>query len=251
MDAVAQLYRYPVKSLQGQPVESLTFAGGYAVGDRKFGIVDPAAGKVLSGKRWPALLQGSARLEAEDVVLTLPDGAEIAASDPKVHDALSAWLDHEVRLEPPGADASSPMEMGADPLDDESETFDWPPPPGAWVDLAQAHWLTTASLAAAAALAPDSTWDVRRFRPTALLEVAGEGFVEDGWAGVDVGEVGSDVFMPTVRCAMPTRAQPGLDRDKQVLQVLATHHQSNLGVYCSVTRDGTIRVGDPVTPRPS
>ena len=184
-------------------------------------------------------------------MLTLPDGAEISASDPKVHDALSSWLDHEVRLETPPAEGAKPMEMGSDPVDDDSAIFDWPHPPGSWVDLAQAHWLTTASLAAARALAPDSAWDVRRFRPTALLTVGGEGFVEDGWAGVRVGDVDSDIFMPTVRCAMPTRGQPGLDRDTQVAQVLKEHHQSNLGVYASVTTDGTSRIGDPIHARPA
>ena len=54
--------------------------------------------------------------------------------------------------------------------DEDTPLFDWPGPPGTWLDLADAHWLTTASLAAIAGEHPDGEWDVRRFRPTALIE---------------------------------------------------------------------------------
>jgi uncharacterized protein len=245
--SVRELFRYPVKSMQGQQVESVTFRGGYVEGDRRLAVVDPAAGKVLSAKRWPDLLLASARTEATSVRITLPDGTEHDSADPGVHDALSAWLDHDVRLGPPPTEGSMPMEMGTDPIDDDAEVFDWPGPPGAWVDLAQAHWLTTASLAAARELLPGSDWDVRRFRPTALLEVDADGFAEDAWTTIEIGEIRSEVFMPTVRCAMPTRAQPGLERDQAVLQTLSAHHDSNLGVYATVSVDGTVRVGDTVT----
>ena len=127
-----------------------------------------------------------------------------------MHDALSEWLDQDVRLEPPPADVVYPMEMYTGMSDEATPIFDWPGPQGTWLDLADAHWLTTASLAAAAALHPEGVWDVRRFRPTALFEVAGDDWVEDGWASVEAGGVRSDVLMPTPRCSMPPRAQPGL-----------------------------------------
>ncbi len=56
MAHVAELWRYPVKSMGGERVEQLAVAAGGAAGDRRLAVVDPAAGKVLSGKRWPALL---------------------------------------------------------------------------------------------------------------------------------------------------------------------------------------------------
>src|SRR5688572_6744302 len=98
---IRQLWRYPVKSMQGELVESLDLDLGGARGDRTLAVVDPAAGKVLSAKRHADLLMASARVEGDDVVVTLPDGAEHAASDPGVHAALSAWLGHEVRLAAP------------------------------------------------------------------------------------------------------------------------------------------------------
>jgi uncharacterized protein len=243
---VAQLWRYPVKSFQGEQVQELPVRSGGADGDRTLAVVDPAARKVLSGKRYPDLLLASARLDGADVVLTLPDGSEHAASDPTVHAALSSWLDREVQLAAPPADAVFPMEMYTGMSDEDTPVFDWPGPPGTWLDLADAHWLTTASLEAASRLHPEGAWDVRRFRPTALIEVDVVGWREDAWTAVELGDVGSEVLMPTPRCSMPSRAQPGLDRDPTIGTTIRDHHDNNLGLYAQITRPGTIRVGDTV-----
>lgn len=243
---VAQLWRYPVKSFQGEQVERLSVAPGGATGDRTLAVVDPAAKKVLSAKRHPALLMAAARVDAGQVVLSLPDGSTHDASDPQVHEALSSWLDLDVRLEPPPTEMVFPMEMYTGMSDEATPLFDWPGPPGTWLDLADAHWLTTASLAAAAELHPDGAWDVRRFRPTALIEVAADGWPEDGWSTIDVGDVGSEVVMPTPRCTMPSRAQPGLPLDKAIGTTIRDRHDNNLGVYASITRAGSVGVGDIV-----
>jgi uncharacterized protein YcbX len=249
LGTITQLWRYPVKSFQGEQVQSLPIAPGGATGDRTLAVVDPTAGKVLSAKRWADLLLASARVDGDDVVVTLPDGTEHAASDPEVHGALSAWLDQDVRLEAPPADASLPMEMYTGMSDEDTPLFDWPGPPGTWLDLADAHWLTTASLAAASELHPDGEWDVRRFRPTALIDTDATGFAEDGWTTIALGDVHSDVLMPTMRCSMPSRAQPGLSRDKAIGTTIRDQHDNNLGVYAAITQGGTLHVGDSVNPR--
>jgi len=190
---VAELWRYPVKSFQGERVDTLELAPGGALGDRTLAVIDPAAGKVLSGKRYPDLLMASARLDVDRVVLTLPDGSEHDAADPAVHDVLSRWLDLDVRLSAPPVDTVMPMEMHTGMSDDSTPIFDWPGPQGTWLDLADAHWLTTASLASIAALHPDGAWDVRRFRPTALIDATASGWPEDAW---------------TLRCSCRPRAAP-------------------------------------------
>ena len=45
---VAELWRFPVKSMQGSRVDALDLTERGAAGDRGWGVVDPAAGKVLS-----------------------------------------------------------------------------------------------------------------------------------------------------------------------------------------------------------
>ena len=245
---VAQLWRYPVKSFQGERVDELHLAAGGAAGDRGLAVVDPAAGKVLSAKRYADLLLASARLDGERVVLTLPDGTEHASDDPDVHDALSAWLDLPVRLEPPPAEGVFPMEMYSGMSDEDTPVFDWPGPPGTWLDLADAHWITTASLAAIAGEHPDGSWDVRRFRPTGLIEATAEGYVEEGWSSIEAGDVRCEVFMGPRRLVREVqhRAQPGLDRDKAIGTTIRDANANNLGVYASVAQSGTVRVGDSV-----
>jgi uncharacterized protein YcbX len=246
---VAQVWRYPVKSLQGEQVEHLEIGPGGAEGDRTLAIVDPAAGKVLSAKRYADLLMASARLDGGEVVLTLPDGSELQASDPGVHTTLSAWLDHDVRLEEPPADVALPMELYEGMSDEDTPLFDWSGPVGTWLDLADAHWLTDASLAAAAELHPEGDWNVRRFRPTALIEATAAGWAEDSWTAIALGEVHSDVIMPTMRCSMPSRAQPGIERDKAIGTTIRDQHGNNLGVYAAISRGGTLHVGDIVSTR--
>ena len=249
---VAGAWRYPVKSFQGEAVDGLTFTDAGAVDDRLWGVVDTATGKVLTAKRWGALLTAAARLEAGGrVVLTLPDGAEHEAGDPTTDAVLSAWLDREVTLSR-APEEPLPYELTMDPTDDDSEVWDFATPPGSFVDLAAAHLLTDASLAAARGLHPDGDWDVRRFRPSLLVEVgegAGDGFVEDAWVGgvVRCGGAAFSPFMPAPRCAMPTRAQPGLPRDTAVSRALADGHANNLGIYAQIHEAGRVQVGEPVT----
>lgn len=259
---VIELWRFPVKSLQGGRVDELALGPGGPEGDRQWGVVDAATGKVLTAKRWGALLEARARIEPGGaVVVTLPAGTDHTAGDAATDDALSAWLGRRVHLRRP-ADAPTAYELTMDPTDDGSETWDFATPPGSFVDLAAVHLLSDASLAAAAALAPGSDWDVRRFRPTMLLGVdergvggpgaderGAPGFVEDAWVGtrLQVGDAAIEPFMRTPRCAMPTRAQPdGLARDTAVSRTLTDRHGNDLGVYASVVRSGRVRVGDAV-----
>ena len=247
---VAGAWRFPVKSLQGEAVDALAFDASGALDDRTWGIVDRATGKVLTAKRWAALLEASARLEAGgDVVVTLPGGHEHTAGDVSTDEALSAWLGREVRLSRP-PEGGLPYELTMDPTDDESAVWDFATPPASFVDLAAAHLLTDASLESARRRYPAGDWDVRRFRPTLLISATGAaaGFEEDAWVGREVtcGEVVFEPFMPTPRCAMPTRAQPGLARDKAISRTLTDHHANVLGVYAQVVRGGCVRIGDEV-----
>ena len=249
---VEALFRYPVKSMQGESVEALSFEGGHAAGDRQWALVDAESGFTLSAKRHGALLEAYARTtEDGSVVVALPGGGEHLVGEPDTDDAISTWLGRRIELHHAGSGAL-PIELLVDPLDDDSEVIALPIPEDHFADLADVHLLTTSSLRAATQLYPEGDWDVRRFRPTAMIAGAADGFVEDAWVGSHAllgDEVSVEVFMPTIRCSLPPRSQPGIERDTTIARTLRDNHDFSLGVYAAGRRDGTVRAGDVVTLR--
>ena len=108
--------------------------------------------------------------------------------------------------------------------------------------------MTTASLAELKALHPEGDPDPRRFRPNMLVDmqpVAGR-FPETEWVGrkVAIGELELTVTEACRRCGFTIIAQEGIDEDPDILRTLVKKNAHNLGVYCAVTRAGTVRVGD-------
>lgn len=244
---VIAIARYPVKSFQGEALSTAHLAAQGIDGDRRWGVVDGATEKVVSAKTEARLLEGEARTTAGEVEVRMPGTEWLKAGDPAVDDALSSWLGRPMRLERAETNHERDYKMPFPGTVDGRE-IEVPCPPGTFFDLAPVHVLTQASLRMMDASAPASTWSVARFRPTLVVEADGEGFVEDAWVGhhIHVGEAILNVFMPTVRCAMTTRAQPmhGLERDVEVVKAINHENSSNLGVYAGVERAGNVAIGD-------
>lgn len=229
---IAELWRYPVKSLQGERLESAVAAPDGLEGDRRFAIRDAETGFGLTARRAPELLFASARLLKDGTVaITLPDGRE--ADD---DDALSAWLGRRVALRAADADLRLRYE---NPVDFEREAGAWSPfdgAPGAFHDSPgfRVSLVSTATIGA---------WDPRRFRSNVLLDGAGEDELVGSRVGL--GEAVIDVGARIERCVMTTRAQPGgIDRDVGVMRTIARERDARLAVGATVERPGTVRVGD-------
>jgi uncharacterized protein YcbX len=232
---VAELWRYPVKSLQGERLLSADVSPEGLEGDRRFAIYDVESGFGLTARRVPELLFASARLLDDGAAeITLPDGS-VAAGD----DALSAWLGRPVTLRSAAAEVARRYE---NPADFEREaTSKWAPfvgASGAFHDSSRARvsLVSTGTIGA---------WDRRRFRSNVLLD--GEG--EDALVGSEVTLGGAvlDVSMRMERCVMTTRPQPGgIDRDLDVLRTIARERGACLAIGALVTQPGTVRVGDEV-----
>jgi uncharacterized protein YcbX len=253
---VAQAWVYPVKSMQGVRTDHLHITATGITGDRHWGIVDQASGKVLSAKREPALLD--ATVDPSGSLITLGDGTTVATDDATVDAVLSAWLGRPVTLQATSHSTGLSYEMTFDPPDDNAEVFAIPVPPGTFVDLAPLHLVTSATLAGCASARPDLDFDVRRFRPNLVLDIDVAPFTEDSWAGrtIVIGEVELAITQPTVRCAMPLRAQPATAAGDPALARRPDLHQAlnelnpvfpnHLGVYAEVVTGGTVRTGDMV-----
>jgi MOSC domain-containing protein len=207
---VAQLWRHPVKSLQGERLDAVTVDSRGVIGDRAWGVRDIASGTLLSAKRDPRLLLASAAVRGEGVVVSTPPSA--AATGRAADAALSELAGRPVRIEV--APAVGP----------------------AFVDEAPLHLLAVSSL---------GTWDVRRFRPNVLLDTALE---LDDMIGerLAIGAVVVEVRKRTRRCAMTTAEQAGLPKDVGVLRTLAREQDLCQGVYARVVTSGRIAVDDAI-----
>ena len=247
---VMEIWRHPVKSLRGEPLDEAEVTPEGLAGDRGWGIRDLDTGRILTARREPRLLMASARLgEGGRPVLTLPDGTELDSPGSATDAALAGWLGRDVALVPAAGDPGGQAEFFADATDDSSAAIEWTMPQGRFVDALPLLLLTADSLRAGRAV-HDGAWDVRRFRPNLLLEGGRDGWTEDGWLGreVAVGGVRLRPEKPCTRCTMITRPQPGLDADVDLFRAVARHHGAALGVLARVVVPGTVRVGDRLRP---
>ena len=235
---VTELWRFPVKSLQGERLESARIGSDGLEGDRRFAIYDVATGFGLTARRVPELLFASARLlDDNGVEITLPDGSP-AHDD----DALSHWLGRRVELRSASAEAARHYENVID-FERESAS-EWAPfegAPGPFHDSAGAR----VSLVSTATIGP---WDRRRFRSNVLFEGAGE----DALVGssIALGSAMLDVGMRIQRCVITTRRQPGgIERDLGVMRTIVRERNARLAVGALVSQPGLVRVGDALEAR--
>ncbi len=251
---ISELWTYPVKSVQGGRVDSLNVQSAGVDGDRRWALIDTASGKLLSAKRRKELLEASVGEDGHSIVLPTGDDVDlvdlVAASA-----ACSRWLGMEVEMRLVGGDEILSFEMTFDPPNDEAEMYDIPAPAGSFLDLAPIHLVHQATLEGCAAARPDLDWSIRRFRPNVVLDGPLDApFDEQAWVGRQL-RVGADLVLdvaqPTVRCAMPLRAQPdGISREPGIFSALSDLNAAfpnHLGLYLQVATPGTVRVGDPVT----
>ncbi|WP_300015272.1 MOSC N-terminal beta barrel domain-containing protein [Pseudonocardia sp.] len=284
---VAAIHRYPVKSMLGESLQRCRIGASGVVGDRAYAVIDIETGTVASAKvpkRWAGLLGFSARFVSEPregaapppVEITFPDGSVLRSDDEEIDHALSAALGRAVTLAtapPEGAyfeelwpdiDGLAPQQ-----LIDATETrredsgevisrFDISAfgAPGTFFDLSALHVLTSSTLDRLRELAPDATFDARRYRPNVVLRDTDAGFVENDWPGrtATVGTATLRYSFATMRCVMTTLAQGDLPGDADTLRAVAKHNRIEIpqiggvwacaGVYADVVAPGDVAVGD-------
>jgi uncharacterized protein len=227
--AVAEIRRYPVKSLVGEPLRTVGVDRRGLEGDRRWAVTD-ADGKLGSGKstrrfrRMDGLLQLAASYDDHRTpVVAFPDGRHLPGDDPCIHQALSDHVGRPVQLRPEGR--VSHLDDG--PL----------------------HLVTTASLAVLAEHRGGPV-SVARLRPNLLVDVGtAAGFVEDGWIGRTL-TIGGDLVIsiraPMPRCVMVELPQRHLPAAPGLLDSIGQLNGACLGVVADVVRPGRVHLDDPV-----
>jgi len=266
---VAELWRYPVKSMLGERRDQIPITPRGTLGDRAWALRETATARIASAKRFPQLLAFQARYEVEPtfeapgrIDISLPDGRTISPEDPDASAIISDLLGHRVRLEnQPASDEKTGIDrdtvFGDVPVN--QMKADWTPETmpdyfqlmtGTFFEIGAVFLLASGSVDHLRKLQGGTAQiDRRRFRPNIYIESEPEwgSFVEDSWQGGALnlgGAVRVEGFQPTVWCVTSTLAQQELPRDLSILRTVAQHHRGCLGVYATVTRAGLLRVGD-------
>lgn len=281
---ITGIWRYPVKSMAGARVTAAALGELGLHADRTWAVRDLEKNATTGAKRLPGLLLCTARYalppppeagpgHAPEVVIGFPDGGEISSSDPKVHAALSSYLDTDVELRPLppiedrrqyrgtmaaaadlheyfGLDEDEPLpDLSMFPVKKLAELSRYITPVGSYADAYPVHVITEQTLRTMSGLAPGSDFDVRRFRPTILIDAPNASDCPElGWCGgtLQAPQAALKPLLPTVRCVMPSHRQYELSRDRQITRTLVAHAHHCLGVYGTVARNGELREGDPL-----
>ena len=262
---IVSIWRYPVKSMLGEELNSSYITERGLVGDRAYALVDKETGKVVSAKnprKWEKLFDfRSVFMDIPEVAenippvrITLPDGTLIVSNqDEDIDYTLSKALGRDVRLMRANLDNPSYEEYwpNIDGLARRDKVTDETMPSRTFFDIAVIHILTTSTINRLRELYPEGRFEVRRFRPNIVVESTSEekDFIENLWIGKKI-RIGKDIVLsvngPCTRCVMITLPQGDLPRDLGILRTVARYNQVNVGVYASVLQGGTIHRGDLV-----
>ena len=157
---VVALWRYPVKSMMGEELNVADITDRGLLGDRMYGLVDRADGKVATAKnprKWPNLFDYRAgfveppRPDAAmpPVRISLPDGTSVTSEQSDHNQILCQALHREVTLEAterkPQEGATSLSEEywpDMEGLDHRDTVTDFALPEGTFFDIGLVHLLT-------------------------------------------------------------------------------------------------------------
>ncbi len=209
MMRVAELWRYPVKSLAGERLEHADVTANGIAGDRVVHVTD-GRGRVVTARTTPRLL---------GLVATLgPDGEPRIAGSPWTSRTSAAAIQAAA-----GADARLVRYDGRG-------RFDVLP-------------LLIATDGAITALGLDH----RRLRPNIVIEGV-DGLAERQWPGrrLRIGAVMIAVAKLRERCVMTTYDPDTQAQDLSVLKRIVTELDGRMALDCDVVENGAISVGDRV-----
>ena len=272
--SVANIYRYPVKSMMGEALSEADIGEAGIAGDRGWAVRDEKRGGIRGGKKIPQLMTLAAQSGPAAPLITAPDGDSASASSERINEWLSnklnppvtLWpllpahqLDHYRRGAPDTEDFAQELRTVFGRLPDEplpdltgfEELLEFESPPGTYFDAFSLSIMSQQSLTTMDQLDGDSLFDVRRFRPNLLVDIpdVDHPFPEQAWVGktLSIGSARLKIEMTWHRCSMTTHGFDDLPQDAQIMRRLVDNSEGNLGIYASVVRAGKVSAGDSVS----
>lgn len=232
---VLELATYPVKSMAGIRSQSAELGFHGFAGDRRFAfrrIGDRGGFPWLSASRLPALVAyqpfGLDHIDGQPVPthVRTPSGAELELRGDELRNEIAglSGIDVELMMFKHGIFDDAPISI-----------------------------INTATIAAIGREAGLGELDRRRMRANVVLEIEdAEAFFEDTWIGStmifgdepDAAAVSITTRDP--RCAMVNFNPDTGEQDARVMKAIVRMHDNDAGVYGTVVRAGTIKVGQRV-----
>ena len=210
---VAEIWRYPVKSMGGERLDQCELTVEGIPGDRAV-HVEKLSGKVITSRTRPRLLLHRVRLG--------PDGEPLVDGRP--------WRDPAVLAEV------------IDDVGQEAKLIRWDPSqrPDARFDIRPLLVATDGAIAALGV-------DFRRLRPNLIIGGV-EGLAERSWEGrsLHIGDVVISVVDLRQRCVMTTFDPDTAEQTLDVLIQINQRFDSLMALNCEVVSPGRIRIGDRV-----
>jgi len=206
---VAELWRYPVKSMAGERLTTAELTPQGLAGDRIVHVSGPG-GRIITARARPGLLGLHARLGADGQPLVdgLPWPSAATAEAVKAAAGPGARL---IPHEGPERFDVLPLLVGTD---------------GAFAELGVDH---------------------RRLRPNIVIGGV-EGLAERDWPGhrLRIGKAVIAVAQLRARCVMTTYDPDTQEQDLSVLRRIVSRFGGRMALDCSVLEPGWISIGDPV-----
>jgi uncharacterized protein YcbX len=216
---VVEIWRYPVKSMAGERLDSVVLTDVGLEGDRRWALVDGTpnrAGKLYTNIQDARLMRYGARLAGDGVMVATPAGKTARLDDHFVAELAEA--------------VSKPLTL----RDRAGDNFD------------DSHVLV-ANLATVAAFGLEAgmEMDRRRFRANFYLDGL-EPEEEVQWVGqrIRAGSAVLEVVKRCERCAVVTRDPETTIASPELLRLLTQTSETCMGVYCRVVAPGTVAIGD-------
>lgn len=262
---LSALYRYPLKSAQGESLQQSSCGLLGLTGDRRWMLVERESGRFLTQRAYPRMSQLSALYDAEGgLVLSAAGQDALRVSVPSPDDALrgvTVWRD-TLRV-PDAGDAAADwlsVFMGtAVRLVHVPEQRTRYLPAGYGENSDRVAFADGFPLLLIGQASLDDLVQrvgrplaMQRFRPNLVID-GSTPFAEDGWKRIRIGTQAFRVLKPCTRCILTTIDPLTGERsaDREPLTTLKTYRQKDgdvmFGQNLVADGEGVLEVGMPVT----
>ena len=262
---LSALYRYPLKSGQGESLQQITLDKLGLDGDRRWMLVDEASGRFLTQRAVARMSQLSALYnERGGLTLSAPGHSAIDVAVPGADAELrgvTIWRD-TLRVPDAGAEAAAwvsdfvgkPTRLVQVPLERARTTEAGYGKDDDQVAFADGFPLLLIGQASLEDLSQrvGRPLEMLRFRPNLVIE-GSSAYAEDGWKRVRIGDIEFRLVKPCARCILttidPQTGERSADREPlaTLQQYRAEEDGAMFGQNLVNDSNGRLEVGMPVT----